>query len=174
MHSSRLADLFEDFCRPPSSSNASANPPPNSSNPTNNANGATNPNANTSIATGDPSTTQLPGHFLPFEEIHLPPHLMPLNPEDEDDVVPDMHAAFGITRALGQNGVGGGAEWLGGGSAGAGAGLQREPVWRDLGLERLVDNGPRGGGSWAEAEAGAGAGAGARRGGKRAGRVAMR
>jgi hypothetical protein len=65
---------------------------------------------------------------------------MPLNPEDEDDVVPDMHAAFGITRALGQNGVGGGTE--GGGVGGAGAGIQREPVWRDLGLERLVEAGP--------------------------------
>ena len=25
---------------------------------------------------------------------------MPPNPEDEDDVVPDQHAAFGITRAM--------------------------------------------------------------------------
>ena len=92
---------------------------------------------------------------------------MPLNPEDEDDVVPDMHAAFGITRALGQNGVGGGAE--GAGAGGVGAALQREPVWRDLGLERLVDNGPIGG----DSGAGAGAGVGARSEGKRAGRVAM-
>ena len=76
--------------------------------------------------------TQLPGHFLPFEEIHLPPHLMPVNPEDEDDVVPDMHAAFGINRALGQGGTG----------EGAGAGANREPIWRDLGLERLVDSAP--------------------------------
>lgn len=63
---------------------------------------------------------------------------MPLNPEDEDDVVPDMHAAFGITRALGQNGVGGAAA----GDSNASA-VQREPMWRDLGLERLVDGGPR-------------------------------
>ena len=75
--------------------------------------------------------TQLPGHFLPFEEIQLPPHLMPINPEDEDDVVPDMHAAFGINRALGQ------------GAEGTGAGSHREPVWRDLGIERLVDNPPQ-------------------------------
>lgn len=58
---------------------------------------------------------------------------MPLNPEDEDDVVPDMHAAFGINRALGQGGQAGG---------GGGAGTQREPAWRDLGLERLVEGGP--------------------------------
>jgi len=29
----------------------------------------------------------------------LPLHHQPLNPEDEDDVVPDQHAAFGIQRA---------------------------------------------------------------------------
>ena len=96
---------------------------------------------------------------------------MPLNPEDEDDVVPDMHAAFGITRALGQNGVGGGAgEGAGIGGGAGGAGLQREPVWRDLGLERLVDSGPGVGDSGTRP----GTGAGVRRGdGKRAGRVAM-
>lgn len=85
---------------------------------------------------------------------------MPLNPEDEDDVVPDMHAAFGITRALGQNGVGAAGEGTGTG----GAGVQREPVWRDLGLERLVEGGPVGAST---------AGVGARREGKRAGRVAL-
>ena len=166
MHSSRLADLFEDFCRPPSSSNASANHTANSNNSSTNANGAVNPNANASAATVDPSTIQVPGHFLPFEEVQLPPHLMPLNPEDEDDVVPDMHAAFGITRALGQNGVGGTED---AGTEGAGAGLQREPVWRDLGLERLVDSGPVVGAGGVAA----GPGAGVRREGKRAGRVGM-
>ena len=60
---------------------------------------------------------------------------MPLNPEDEDDVVPDMHAAFGINRALGQDGGGGDG-------VNNAAGAQREPAWRDLGLERLVDGGP--------------------------------
>ena len=170
MHSSRLADLFEDFCHPPSSTNAPISPGSHSAHPANPAHGngtTTHPNANASAAaaaTGDPSTTQLPGHFLPFEEIHLPPHLMPLNPEDEDDVVPDMHAAFGITRALGQNGVGGVSD---GGAAGAGAGAQREPPWRDLGLERLVEGGPPVGTGGVEA------GTAARREGKRAGRVAM-
>lgn len=102
--------------------------------------------------------TTLPGSFLPFEEIHLPPHLMPLNPEDEDGVVPDMHAAFGINRALGQGqgvaqggsaAAGGGgiatAAGLGGAAAAGGpggeasmAGAQREPVWRDLGLGALM------------------------------------
>lgn len=166
MHSSRLADLFEDFCRPPSSSSTAANPTANSSSHTA-SNGTTNPAGSGAAAgTGDPSTTQLPGHFLPFEEIHLPPHLMPLNPEDEDDVVPDMHAAFGITRALGQNGTGGVAEG-GAVGAGAGAGVQGEPVWRDLGLERLVEGGPLAG------SGGVGVGTGPRRQGKRAGRVAL-
>lgn len=55
---------------------------------------------------------------------------MPVNPEDEDDVVPDMHAAFGIQRALGGE---------------QDRGSAREPVWRDLGLERLLDGAGAGG-----------------------------
>ena len=48
----------------------------------------------------------------------MAPHYQPPNPEDEDDVVPDQHAAFGITRAMER---------------------RRDPVWRDLGLESLVN-----------------------------------
>ncbi|KAK9446721.1 uncharacterized protein V1518DRAFT_423366 [Limtongia smithiae] len=33
---------------------------------------------------------------LPDEPIVVPPEYQPINPEDEDDVVPDQHAAFGI------------------------------------------------------------------------------
>ncbi|KAF2434011.1 Apc13p-domain-containing protein, partial [Tothia fuscella] len=51
------------------------------------------------------------------DEIFLPVQYQPLNPEDEDDVVPDMHAAFGIQRATMKNG---------------------EKPWRDLGLEELL------------------------------------
>lgn len=58
---------------------------------------------------------------LPSEDIYLPPHLQPVNPEDEDDVVPDQHAAFGIQRAT--QGT-------------------KEPAWRDLGLEELMRRGP--------------------------------
>lgn len=58
---------------------------------------------------------------LPAEEIHVQPQHQPVNPEDEDDIVPDQHAAFGIQRAQ-QKG--------------------REPAWRDLGLERLMSEGP--------------------------------
>ncbi len=65
---------------------------------------------------------------------------MPVNPEDEDDVVPDMHAAFGINRALGQGQEG----TTGGVGAAAGAGHAREPAWRDFGLEELVRRGPGG------------------------------
>lgn len=110
---------------------------------------------------------QLPGHFLPFEEIYLPPHLVPVNPEDEDDVVPDMHAAFGINRALGQ-----GHE---GGSGGPGPGGQmREPAWRDFGLEELVRRGPSGNGA-AERVGGGAVGTGRnRRDGKRSGLMMMR
>ncbi|PSN59377.1 Apc13p-domain-containing protein [Corynespora cassiicola Philippines] len=85
-------------------------------------------------------------HLAP-EDIFVPPHLQPLNPEDEDDVVPDQHAAFGIQRATQS---------------------KREASWRDLGLEELVRRAPAGeigaggaGGSSAQAAmGGASAGAG--------------
>lgn len=32
---------------------------------------------------------------LPDDEIYVPPQHQPINPEDEDDVVPDQHAAGG-------------------------------------------------------------------------------
>jgi len=37
---------------------------------------------------------------IPHEDILVAPQHLPPNPEDEDDVVPDQHAAFGITRAM--------------------------------------------------------------------------
>ncbi|KAL2357636.1 Apc13p protein-domain-containing protein [Cryomyces antarcticus] len=54
------------------------------------------------------------------EEIYVPAQHQPLNPEDEDDVVPDQHAAFGIQRATMR---------------------QREPAWKDLGLDGLMRKG---------------------------------
>lgn len=76
------------------------------------------------------------------EDIYIPPQHQPVNPEDEDDVVPDQHAAFGIQRATQS---------------------RKEPQWRDLGLEELLRRGPgeigRSGG------AGGGGGNGAGRGG---------
>ncbi|MCJ1418831.1 hypothetical protein MMC32_005182 [Xylographa parallela] len=78
--SSRFADLFEEFNRPP---------------------------------------------HLPHEPIYVPPQHQPLNPEDEDDVVPDQHAAFGIQRATQ---------------------MKREAAWKDLGLEDLLRKGPKEGG----------------------------
>jgi hypothetical protein len=59
------------------------------------------------------------GGPLPPDEIYLPPEYQPLNPEDEEDVVPAMHAAFGIQRAAAARGKGEG--------------------WRDLGLEKLLE-----------------------------------
>jgi hypothetical protein len=52
------------------------------------------------------------------EEISVRPQDLPINPEDEDDVVPDQHAAFGIQRATQR---------------------AKEAGWRDLGLERLME-----------------------------------
>lgn len=68
--------------------------------------------------------TNLTSSQLAPEDIYIPPHLQPVNPEDEDDVVPDQHAAFGIQRAT-QN--------------------KKEPTWRDLGLDELMRGGPAAG-----------------------------
>jgi hypothetical protein len=51
----------------------------------------------------------------------VPAKHQPSNPDDEDDIVPDQHAAFGIQRATQK---------------------AREPAWRDLGLDRLMTDGP--------------------------------
>ncbi|MCJ1232395.1 hypothetical protein MMC14_000347 [Varicellaria rhodocarpa] len=61
---------------------------------------------------------------LPKEDIYVPLQHQPPNPEDEDDVVPDQHAAFGIQRATQ---------------------AKRETAWRDLGLEDLMKKGPKDG-----------------------------
>ncbi|TAQ90616.1 hypothetical protein B7494_g1073 [Chlorociboria aeruginascens] len=58
---------------------------------------------------------------LPDDEIYVPPHNQPINPEDEDDVVPDQHAAFGIQRATQKT---------------------KEAAWKDLGLAELMKKGP--------------------------------
>ncbi|KAI9149549.1 Anaphase-promoting complex subunit 13 [Paramyrothecium foliicola] len=58
---------------------------------------------------------------LPDDEIYVPPQHQPINPEDEDDVVPDQHAAFGIQRATQE---------------------VKEPAWKDLGLADLMKKGP--------------------------------
>lgn len=63
---------------------------------------------------------------LPSDDIYVPPQHQPINPEDEDDVVPDQHAAFGIQRAT-QN--------------------SKNPVWKDLGLAELMTRGQGGGGA---------------------------
>ncbi|KAL5614567.1 uncharacterized protein BROUX77_000404 [Berkeleyomyces rouxiae] len=57
---------------------------------------------------------------LPADEIYVPPQHQPINPEDEDDVVPDQHAAFGIQKAT-QN--------------------VKETAWKDFGLGRLMNKG---------------------------------
>lgn len=69
--------------------------------------------------------------------MYVPPHHQPVNPEDEDDVVPDQHAAFGIQRATQR---------------------QREPAWRDLGLRDLMARGPPAVGTGVGAGAGGGVG----------------
>ena len=60
---------------------------------------------------------------LPDDEIYVPPQHQPINPEDEDDVIPDEHAAFGIQKATQ---------------------VTKEPAWKDLGLRELMHKGPGG------------------------------
>ncbi|PGG96419.1 hypothetical protein GX51_07825 [Blastomyces parvus] len=116
-HHPRLADLFEDFNRPYTSiftSNTGAGTGASASNPTTTTASSmiNNPSANPSST--NPATIN---SFLPVEDIYVPPQHQPVNPEDEDDVVPDQHAVFGITRAMD---------------------ARREVVWRDLALEELM------------------------------------
>lgn len=71
---------------------------------------------------------------------------MPPNPEDEDDLVPDQHAAFGIAQAMAagrdRHGAGGGVGAESGGAGGRGA-----PAWRDFeALDDLVRGTNLGGG----------------------------
>ena len=65
----------------------------------------------------------------------MPPQHQPPNPEDEDDVVPDQHAAFGITRATQ---------------------AKRESAWKDLRLEELMSKGPTGKGATGATGSGSG------------------
>ncbi|KAK6508228.1 hypothetical protein TWF506_010326 [Arthrobotrys conoides] len=58
---------------------------------------------------------------LPNDEVYVPPEHQPINPEDEDDVIPDQHAAFGIARAQQK---------------------EREPLWKDLNLADLLHRAP--------------------------------
>ncbi|KAJ4288267.1 hypothetical protein N0V88_007457 [Collariella sp. IMI 366227] len=58
---------------------------------------------------------------LPKDDILVPPQLQPINPEEEDDVVPDQHAAYGVQKATQKT---------------------REPAWKDLGLAELMARGP--------------------------------
>ncbi|KAH6641236.1 Apc13p protein-domain-containing protein, partial [Chaetomium tenue] len=58
---------------------------------------------------------------LPKDDVLVPPDLQPVNPEEEDDVVPDQHAAYGVQKATQR---------------------AREPAWRDLGLSELMARGP--------------------------------
>ncbi|KAI5818731.1 Apc13p protein-domain-containing protein [Pyronema omphalodes] len=62
---------------------------------------------------------------IPDDDIYVPPHHQPINPEDEDDVIPDQHAAFGITQAQQK---------------------KREPAWQDLALNDLMREGMSSGG----------------------------
>ncbi|KAJ5678121.1 uncharacterized protein N7477_003754 [Penicillium maclennaniae] len=129
MHQPRLADLFEEFTRPHTSTAASNSQALNQ--PTQGSN---------AITYGASSPASIPS-FLPIEDIYVAPQYQPPNPEDEDDVVPDQHAAFGITRAMDR---------------------RRDAVWRDLGLEALVSGQGHGGSAMAVGPSvGAGSGPGA-------------
>ncbi|KAI9043456.1 Apc13 domain protein [Aspergillus affinis] len=140
MHHPRLADFYEDFTRPHtsilSSSSSSNNPGTTTTTTTttthapasNTNNGGASGGGTTTVTYGSSSPTLVPS-YLPIEDIYVAAQYQPPNPEDEDDVVPDQHAAFGIARAMER---------------------RREAVWRDLGMEELMGAsggvGGRGGG----------------------------
>ncbi|GFF28120.1 Apc13 domain protein, partial [Aspergillus udagawae] len=106
MHHPRLADFFEEFTRPHTSQTANMTASASASH-------LYQHGYSHGVTYGSSSPTLVPS-YLPIEEIYVLPQYQPPNPEDEDDVVPDQHAAFGITRAMER---------------------RREPAWRDLGLE---------------------------------------
>ncbi|QIW94677.1 hypothetical protein AMS68_000195 [Peltaster fructicola] len=58
---------------------------------------------------------------LPAEDIIVQDRYKPANPDEEEDIVPDQRAAFGIQRANNK---------------------AKEPAWKDLGLEQLMTQGP--------------------------------
>ncbi|EEQ32245.1 Apc13 domain-containing protein [Microsporum canis CBS 113480] len=112
LHHPRLADVFEDFNRPHTSlfsSSAMRSSDIQQQQQLNAINDLSSP-------------ANIPS-FLPIEDIFVQPQFQPVNPEDEDDVVPDQHAAFGITSVMDS---------------------RRQISWRDLGLEELM-SGVRGG-----------------------------
>lgn len=61
-------------------------------------------------------------HKLEFDDIAVLPEHEPANPEEDEDVVPDQHAAFGITKSQ-QN-------------------KRRQAAWKDLAIKELLYNGP--------------------------------
>ncbi|KAK1140711.1 hypothetical protein N8T08_009912 [Aspergillus melleus] len=123
MHHPRLADFYEDFTRPhtsllTSSSNAGTTTTTTTTHAptTSNTNNGATSGGTTTVTYGSSSPTLVPS-YLPIEDIYVAAQYQPPNPEDEDDVVPDQHAAFGIARAMER---------------------RREAVWRDLGMEELM------------------------------------
>lgn len=56
--------------------------------------------ASGNVTNGQASGTVAGNNAIPFDDIQIPSHLEPPNPEDEDEVVPNQHAAFGITKAM--------------------------------------------------------------------------
>lgn len=97
LHAGRMADLMEDFCRDKVPFDGTYTHPKTAGGWTDGAN---------SISS----------------DIYVPPHHQPLNPEDEDDVIPDQHAAFGIVQAQQK---------------------KHEPAWKDLGLSDLLNSVPK-------------------------------
>ncbi|KAK1078359.1 hypothetical protein LTR33_007299 [Friedmanniomyces endolithicus] len=104
LHAPHHADLLEDFTRLPR--------------PTTN----TSTSTTASFAT-NPSSSSARGRLLLTEDIYVEARHQPINPDEEDDVVPEQHAAFGIQRATLRA-------------------LGREPAWRDLGVGGLMMAGP--------------------------------
>lgn len=61
-------------------------------------------------------------HKLEFDDILVLPEHEPVNPEEEEDIVPDQHAAFGIAKSQQIR--------------------RRQAAWKDLSVKGLLFNGP--------------------------------
>lgn len=61
-------------------------------------------------------------HKLEFDDILVLPEHEPVNPEEEEDIVPDQHAAFGIAKSQQIR--------------------QRQAAWKDLSVKDLLFDGP--------------------------------
>lgn len=63
---------------------------------------------------------------LEYDDIIVPPENQPINPDDDDDLIPDQQASFGVLKSQQQRAA-------------------AQATWKDLRLKELLHRGPEGG-----------------------------